>query len=285
MDSHEWRELYRMIRLADKSVPGRSRRTQYSDVLIVAMYLWSTGHDRPMYWACDRSHYASCFRPPKLPSVSQFSRRLRSPRCRQMLAVLHDLTAETDQRTDLSFLDGRALRVGAHTKDGDAGRGYAPGGMAKGYKLHVWADADGRVPVWSLEPLNVSEKTVAGHLLACRSPDGLVLADRNYDAGHLYDQVADAGGQLMTPPPKNVGGGHRRASVPRLANAVCWPNLGKYVYQERLTVERILGWQCSSAVGLYALPPWVRTLPRVRRWVGAKLIIYHVHRRLRRRVA
>ena len=40
------------------------------------------------------------------------------------------------------------------------------------------------------------------------------------------------------------------------------------------TIERVFGVLCCTAGGLGALPPWVRTLDRVRRWVGAKIVLY-----------
>ena len=63
--------------------------------------------------------------------------------------------------TELSFIDGRAMRVGPCTKDHEAKSGRAPGGMAKGYKLRAWGTEDGRIPIWSVMPLNESEKKVA----------------------------------------------------------------------------------------------------------------------------
>jgi len=41
------------------------------------------------------------------------------------------------------------------------------------------------------------------------------------------------------------------------------------------TIERVFGVLCCTAGGLGALPPWVRTLDRVRRWVGAKIVLYN----------
>jgi len=157
--------------------------------------------------------------------------------------------------------------------------------MAKGYKYHAWATEDGRIPVWSVMPLNVSEKTVAGEMLRYGRASGIVLADRNYDAGWLYDAVEDDGGLFVTPLPTNVGGGHREQSKARLRAAACWPNLGGYVYRERLRIERIFAQQSAYGGGLAPLPPWVRTLRRVRRWIGTKLILYHARLTVRRAVS
>ena len=100
MDSHVWRRVYPLVRKLDRTLPRTGRRKTYSDALIVGMYLWSVGHDRPLCWACDRMHYTSLFRPRKLPSVSQFSRRIRTPRCQAIFQALHDELARVDFRIE-----------------------------------------------------------------------------------------------------------------------------------------------------------------------------------------
>lgn len=284
MDSHIWKVIYHPIRRADRSLPRLGRRPVYSDGLIVAMYVWSVWHDRPLCWACDRKNYSSCFRPRKLPSVSQFCKRVSTLRCDAILQYLHRHLAGLKSLTELSFIDGRVIRVGPYSKDHDAKSGPAPGGMAKGYKCHAWGTQDGRIPVWSVMPLNISEKAVAGEMLRYERADGLVLADGGYDAGWLYDRVEADGGQFMTPLPKNVGRGHRSQSKARLRAAKYWRNLGGYVYRERLGIERIFAHQSAFGGGMGPLPPWVRTLPRVRRWIGTKLIIYHARLTARKNV-
>ena len=284
MDSHVWRVVYQAIRRADRSLSRSGRRPSYSDGLIVAMYVWSVWHDRPLCWACERQNYSSCFRPRKLPSVSQFCKRIKTGRCDAILQYLHDYFAGRGSFTDLSFIDGRVMRVGPCSKDREARSGMSPGGMAKGYKFHAWGTRDGRIPIWSVMPLNVSEKTVAGELLEYGQARGIVLADGNYDAGWLYDRVDQSGGQLITPLPENVGGGHRWQSPARLRAAAFWPNLGGYIYRQRPGVERIFAHLSAFGGGLAPLPPWVRTLPRVRRWIGTKLILYHARMQLRRAV-
>lgn len=285
MDSHVWKVIYQEIRRADRAISRWGRRPTYSDGLIVAMYVWSVGHDRPLCWACDRQNYSSRFRPRRLPSVSQFCKRIRTDRCAAILQRLHEHLAGLESFTELSFLDGRVLRVGPCSKDREAARGPAPGGMAKGYKLHAWGTKDGRIPRWSVMPLNVSEKRVAGKLLEQGDACGIVLADGNYDAGWLYDLVAEDGGQLLTPLPENVGKGHRKQSEARLRAAAFRSNLGGYVYRERLKIERIFAHQSAFGGGLGPLPPWVRTLSRVRRWIGTKLIIYHARMWVRKAVS
>ena len=283
MDSHVWRTVYQMIVAEDRSIPHVGRKPKYTDVLIVGMYVWSVGHDRPLCWACRRANYSSCFRPRKLPSVSQFCRRIKTSRCQQILQGVHDRLAQPNVVSELSFLDGRALVVGPNTKDREAHRGRVSGGFARGYKLHAWATEDGRIPLWSVMPLNVNEKRVAKELIVHGNLSGLVLADMGYDGAPLYDAVAERGMQLLTPMiKKNPGKGHRRQSPCRLAAARAWDGIAGYVYRERISVERFFGHQATYGGGLGPLPGWVRTLERVRRWVGAKLIIYHARLHLRR---
>ncbi len=55
---------------------------------------------------------------------------------------------------------------------------------------------------------------------------------------------------------------------------VCWacePRKRRQVARLRVAIERGFGW--LAGVGGDALPPWVRTLPRVRRWLLAKVAI------------
>ena len=288
MDSHTWRETYQMIVAVNRSIPVFGRKPTYSDVLIVAMYTWSVAHDRPLCWACRRENYSSLFRPRKLPSVSQFCRRIQTPRCNQILQQVYDRLAGGDIGTLVSYLDARPLVVGSCSKDRDARPGRVYGGFARGYKLHSLVTEDGRVPTWKVTSLNVSEPRVAEELVDStrgRFSLGLVLADGNYDSGRLYDRVASVGGRLLTPLPKNAGRGHRPQSPSRLEAAEAWRGIGGYVYRDRIAVERSFAHQSAYGGGLAPLPAWVRTLPRVRRWVGTKLILYHARQVARKAVS
>jgi hypothetical protein len=249
------------------------------------MYVWSVAHDRPLCWAANRDNHGGCFRPRKLPSNSQFCRRIKTERCARILQSVHEQMVHFEWSQELSFIDGRALLVGANSKDPDARPGRAPGGFGRGYKLHVWAAKDGRIPVWSVTPLNANEKPVAHEMLRYRTAEELVLADSQYDSRALYDAVAHDGGFLLTPVPRNAGKGHSVQSVSRNAAISAWDGIAGYVYKERGGVERIFAHISAFGGGLAGLAPWVRTLHRVRRWVGTKLIIYHARWNLRKQVA
>ena len=286
MDSHVWRTVYRTIVAVDRRLPRCGRRPRYPDGLIVAMYMWTVWHDRPLCWAADRSHYNTLFRPRALPSNSQFCKRLKTSRVEQLFQEVHNRLASAELECELSMLDGRVLRVGSYTKDPDAGRGRTSGGFARGYRLHAWSTQDQRIPLWSVMPLNVDERVVAMELAGYAPHSPLVLADGNYDSGPLYDRLAARDIHLLTPMRrKNPGGGHRRQSPARLAAAREWEGIAGYVYRERGVIERQFGHQVWTGGGLGPLPGWVRRLSRVRMWVGAKLIIHHARLRVRMSVA
>ena len=287
MDRHAWQVIYQTIREVNRTIPYPNRPwQQYSDVLIVAMFLWSVAWDRPMCWASKRHNYNSVFRPRRLPSLSRFSRRLRSERCQQILQGVYARLASDDIQTSLSFLDARPLVVGSCSKDGDAKAGRIQGGFARGYKLHAIVSENRRVPIWGVTSLNVAEVKVAEKLVENYRPQGLVLADGNYSSNQLYDDVAKHGGMLLTSfSQTTTGKSHRKQSPWRLAAIEAWKGIAGYVYRDRILIEGCFGNQSMFGGGLGPLPAWVRTLPRVRRWVGAKLIIYHARLTVRRAVS
>ncbi len=220
--------------------------------------------------------------------MSQFCRRIQTDRCKRILAEVDKRLAGADVGAPVSVLDARPLVVGPCSKDQDALAGRVYGGFARGYKLHSLITEDGRVSRWSVTSLNRSEPRVAEELIKStqgRLTLGIVLADGNYDSGRLYDCDAMHGGRLLTPLPKNAGCGHRPQSPFRLEAARAREGIAGYVYKERTAVERYFAHQSAFGGGLAPLPAWVRTLPRVRRWVGTKLIIYHARQTLRRAVS
>lgn len=294
IDGELWQRVTAAVKRAARAVGrGGRRRSPYDDVLVVRMYLWAAWHDRPLCWACDRGHYNTLFRPRTLPSVSQFSRRVRSEVARAILQRVHDDLAARGIATGLSCLDGKPLTVSPVSRDRDAARGHVSGGFAKGYKLHAWVTDDGRLPLWAVTPLNGDEKTVA-RLLCARLPEmppgALVLADANFDAAPLHKLVDASGARLLCPlrgQDRTGGDGHHEVTLRQMGAArrelvALWaakPALCDHVLHHRNDVERGFSTLTCHGGGLAALPAWVRTLGRVTRWVGAKIILYHARLR------
>jgi hypothetical protein len=301
MDHDIWIKLMQSIRRASRRIGCTLRKPRFSDSLIVAMYFWTVWHDRPLSWACDRTHYGRLFRPRKLPSVSQFCRRLKSPAVAAILQTVHDdLALVNDARlaAQSCTIDGKPLIVSPVSRDKQAQSGRICGGFAKGYKLHAAVSRDGRIVAWSVMPLNVAEQSVAAQLaqyLSRHSPwscPTLVLADSNYDSAPLHQTLSQVGATLLTPlrGQKQVKRTkrHRRTlkdmGPARRAAVQAWsknPDLCRYLLRQRDQIERNFSALCSWGGGLGPLPAWVRTLERVRRWVGVKIVLYHARWQLR----
>lgn len=294
LDRDTWQVVIESIRRASRTVrtPGR-RRPRYANRLIVAMYFWAVWHDRCLSWACHRVHYHSLFRPRgALPSISQFTRRIKTDACQAIIQRVHEDLAAYGIPGLLDYLDGKALLVGCVSKDPDARSGHVSGGYGKGYKLHAYINEGRRIVVWCLTPLNTDEKCVARELLVPLLPpevdprNNLVLADSNYDAAPLYRAMAAHGHAMLAPlrgtscigptgrrHPSTVRNmGPLRREVVRLWDE--HPALARYVWEQRNNAEGTFS-VLAVALGLHALPPFVRRLQRVTRWVGAKIILYH----------
>lgn len=286
MDKDVWRVLTAAVRSADRRVARSGRRPKFSDQQIVRMLLWATEHDRPLCWACDRQHYNARFRPSQLPSVSQFCRRVKNPRVQALLRAVNEYLTRSEATVQLSFLDGKPLPISFCSRDPDARIGYATTGFARGYKLHAWATNDGRIPCFAVRPMNEGEARIARQF-APRVSGGLVLADANYDSKHLYQALGACGVQLLTPLKRiavNAGPLRRMGPERRFAIAL-QRRLRKKNYRAlldlRTQIERIFSALSCFGGGLTGLPPWVRRLDRVTRWVSTKIAIYHA--RLARR--
>jgi hypothetical protein len=290
MQPSQWSIIRAAIGPVTRSFPPL-KRVRHSDFLITCLYFWAVLHDRPMTWAIDRAHHNRTFRPrSKLPSISQLNRRIASERFGQILQRVHERLAG-DNRCKGLMIDGQALQVNGVSQDRDARVGHIPGGVAnggmgKGYKLHAMVTGDGNIPVFCVMPLNTHEMPVAQQMLQAYGQDltgTLVMADGNYDAHVLHKQVAGRGAFLITRPrgrakhPVTL----RQMGPSRRHLLDLWdhfPKLMHRVYRHRRQIERRFA-QLSCTPGLLSsLPKFVRGLPRVRRFVGAKIWLYHSHR-------
>lgn len=290
MSRREWTVVYQTIREVARRMPRQRRRPEYSDALIVGIYLWAVMNDRPQCWACERENYRSMFRPRSLPSQSRLSRRIRGERCTEILQSVYKQIAEVDRPTELNKVDGRPFPVNGCTKDRQARAGRVSGGFARGYRLHQLVSADQRVLNWTVAPMNEPETTHAQALIETATAVGeIILADSAYDASFLYDVAKSRGSMLIANIRKDrlkSKPRENRNSAERIAAVESWKHgIARYVYRDRILVETAFGNQSSYGGGLGPLPAWVRSLRRVTRWIGAKLILYHARLRCRAPVA
>lgn len=273
MERELWKLLYDIATKLDK--PWGSWRYSAGDVVVV--YFWCVLHDRPMSWGVVKENWPDDLCPRRLPSQSNFSRRMRRSDTEQLMTEIEQtwLVMTGVCQFLIRIIDGKPLAVSGVTKDQDAGYGRGAGGMQKGYKLHaVWGT--GPLPLaWGLAPMNRSEKTIARELIPTLTGEGYLLGDPEYDANALSDLAHDAGQQLFVPKrQKQHGLGHRRQSPYRLRSIeLMQHHFGKRLYRFRRQIERNFGNFVSFAGGLTGLHPWVRRFTRVRNWVQAKLLI------------
>jgi len=289
MDRNVWRRVKAAVKRAcRKNKVERLREPTFSDVQIMLMYLWCIWHDRCLSWACDKSHYGDLFRPRKLPSISQFSRRVREDHFQKILQAVHEELARDGLNSPIHYTDGKPITVGPVSKDPDARSGRISGGYAKGYKLHAIVSENRKIVIWSVMPLNVAEQSVAMEMsqwLPPGDPLALMLADSNFDSAPLHNTLELSDRRLLTPlkGQKRVKNGQHHPTTlkqmgPLRREAVQvhkqHPQLINYVLKQRNNVEGVFS-VLTVALHVSRPPAYVRRLERVRRWTGAKIILYH----------
>lgn len=283
MDDERFAILYRCV---SAFAWPRRKRLQYSDAFLAALLLWSVLRRKPRSWACDPRNAPRVLAHCPLPSPACFSRRLRDPQFiafwQQLLQHLIELENNALCLLACYLIDAKPLPVNRYSKDKQAKFGWAINGLAKGYKLFLLADTRGCIVAYQVHAMNTAEQTVALDLIQATDRPGYALADSVYDTQAFYDAAAARQVQLIAPR-KQPGGNvaERAANSARLRGISMLetplPRLfGPTLYEQRTQIERIFSRLGSSQVGLDSLPPWVRTLARVRLWIDAMILIYVV---------
>jgi hypothetical protein len=283
MDGKLWRRLYRIVRRLSDS--KRGPRQQFADWEIVAWYWWSVLNDRPVAWLSGRCTAPRSLEARRRPSASTLSRRLRSERVLSLLARLERRLTGPRRERFCKYIDGKPLPVGHASKDPDAHFGR----RSKGYRMHVITDGTSAIYAGSVLPNNVAEVRAAEQLIGQLSGGGYLVGDGEYDASALHELAREHGHQLIARRARpRTGFGHCRQSSARkrsceLLEKDSWIDngFGAALVDARRQIERFFGNLTSFAGGLAPLPAWVRTLPRVRRWVQAKLAINAVRIQLK----
>lgn len=285
------RELWLHVKSLAAQGPDRlPPRGTYTDGEIVLTFFWAVLHDRPTSWACDSDNWPPYEQHRRLPVPSTMTRRLPTRSVRAMIDRMESSLSTHFPDTTLHMVDGKPLPISAHSTDPDAGYGRAAGGQAKGYKIHMIYADNGNIRAWAVMPMQADERTVARDLIPQAHIEGHLLADANYDANHLYELAAEHRIQLLAPKRYEDAQdlGHYVHSPARISclylleqEETGW---ARRLFERRRDIERFFGSLSSASYGLTYLPPWVRRIDRVRRWVQAKLIIYQIAR-IRREMA
>jgi len=275
MDGKLWRRLYRIVRRLGDS--KRGPRQQFADWEIVAWYWWSVLNDRPVAWLSGgyAAPRALCQR--RRPSASTLSRRLRSGSVKTLLGRLERRLTGPRRERFCKYIDGKPLPVGHASKDPDARFSR----RSKGYRMHVITDGASAIYAHSILPNNIAEVRAAEPLIGALVGGGYLVGDGEYDTSVLHELASQHGHQLIAARARpGRGFGHCRQSPSRkrsceLLEKDAWTDngFGAALIDARRQIERFFGNLTTFAGGLSPLPAWVRTLPRVRRWVQAKLAI------------
>lgn len=280
MDGELLRHLYHdLFRTA--SGPG-SRRYVYSDNVILFIYFLAVSADRSLRWAHQKRNWPLWARRLPLPSYSQLMRRVKTPAFAARLSALNDTFRRMLPKTREKCVDGKPLVVGSYSKDPDARRGFlAKNVWGRGYKVHAVIDVAGAVDAFSVTPLHTGESTVARELAQQMDLSGALLrGDANYDSNPLYETVARRGGRLIAPRRKPGTGLGKRRHHPDRIRAINELETDLSIDQthrrHRIRIEQVFGHLTNLPFGLAPLPNCVRRLPRVTRWVTAKITLYHL---------
>ncbi|MEM9348036.1 MAG: transposase [Planctomycetota bacterium] len=200
MALYDWKLVCAAVRSAGRSVRRRGRKMVYTDQQIVKMLFWTVKHDRPLCWGCDRQNYNGAYRPRQLPSVSQFCRRVQSPRIVAMVEHVSRRLMRPRRPITVVSVDGKALPVSDYSRDADATNGWGTGHFQRGYKLHGCVSDDDLFVHFQVHPIHVSETLVARDLLGHTPGPGMfALGDTQYDSSTLHTVCRSRGGRLLTP--------------------------------------------------------------------------------------
>ena len=273
MEGELWKGLYRVVTEVGKHY--RSSGTQFSNTVIVLVYLWAVLHDRPTCWACRRENWPAGWEDHPLPSPATMSRRLRRVRVLTLIGAVEQALREQLPEGWIKTLDAKPLPVGGFSKDRDAKVGYAVTHKARGYKFFAVCDHGQAIDTWTLGPMNQSEASTALKLVPRVQGQGYLLGDSLYDINAFYDQTGSLGWQLLAPRKRpHAGLGHRTHSPYRLRSLALWDQpFGQALYSHRAHIERYFGQWGNFGGGLGPLPNWVRRPHRVALWVQAKILI------------
>jgi len=280
MDGELLRWLYHYLLGHGKA--AATPRCRYDEGLIVLIGLQAVLCNRSLRWAASRQNWPIwCRRVLTFPSYSQLRRRLLKPSAARRVLELDRHLKTRLGCSDQKVADGKPLTIGGFSKDRDATRGHVPGGFARGYRLHAVRDAiTGVIDVSAVTGLAAGEATVLRPMLRKMRLRGCVIrADANYDSNALYAAAALRRGRLIAPrrkPGRGLGHGqHHRHRLLAIAELESDPAHRRDHARRRSVAERTFA-DLGNRVGLFGLPNFVRRKHRVRKWVRAKIVLYHL---------
>jgi Transposase DDE domain len=286
MDLQLWKQLSSAVSDVQQHFKPRPRDV-HSTACIVRVHLWSVLHDRPTCWACERFNWTRSACPVNLPDQSTMSRRMRRDDFEAFLKRLSQRLNGPAKQWMMKIVDGKPLELSHNSTDRDAAWGHGVSHTAKGYKLHMIHSGNHMPDDFVITPMNTSEKDMAARMIKRVGGGGYLLADANYDANWFFDHCTENNYQLLCPRarPGTALGHHKQSdarlrSIDLLEHAARINAFGPTLYCRRTDIERKFSNLVCFGGGLTTLPPWVRRMWRVRRWVWGKLLVNAARNRI-----
>lgn len=289
-----WREVYRFVRkAAGRFCDAQSRRGRpdtYSMDDVALCWLWAAFRNRSLsavmnqlksrtqrrLWGCLGFPF-----PCHIPHETTLRRRaLRPDFLRFFGKVQRFLKRRLRPNTKYCLIDSTPLPVGRLSGDPDASWGFH---QLRGYRWHTLTSADGVILASDITAAREHELSVAPRLVNDARQDGYrsawLVADKGYDSEPLHRRVREQWRGRLLAPLSARGGKHSFKRTPLrhwLYDRWKTPSVRR-LFRQRTAIERMYSVLKSSLFGLWMLPPWVRRLPNVQRWIALKTILYHAH--------
>lgn len=289
-----WKEVYRFVRKAARrfceAEARRGRPDTYSIDDVALCWLWAAFRNRALSAVMNQLKSPSQRRlwqllgfrlPSHVPHETTLRRRAQRPDfSRFFRKVQQFLKQRLRPSMKYCLIDSTPLPVGRLSGDPDASWGFH---QLRGYRWHTLTSADGVILATSVTTARRHELAVAPQLVADTRQDGYrapwLVADTGYDSEPLHQRVREAWRGRLLAPLSARGGKHSFKRTPlRRWLYEHWKTPGiRRLFRHRTDIERMYSLLKSGRFGLWSLPPWVRRLPNVERWVQLKTTLYHCH--------
>ena len=289
-----WKRVYRVVRKAARQFREtqvrRGRPDTYSIDDVALCWLWAAFRNRSLSAVMSQlksprqrrllAHLGLSL-PSHVPHETTLRRRAQRPEFSRFFCKIERMLKKTLQpNLKYCLIDSTPLPVGRMSHDPDASWGFH---HLRGYRWHTLTSADGVLLASHLTTAREHELAVAPQLVDATREDGYraawLVADKGYDSEPLHQRVRDQWHGHLIAPLSSRGGKHtfRRTPLRRWLHERWKTPTIRRLFRKRTAIERTYSVLKNGLFALWSLPPWVRRLPNVQRWVQLKTTLYHCH--------
>jgi hypothetical protein len=289
-----WKEVYRFVRKAARRFQEmqarRGRPDTYSVDDVALCWLWAAFRNQALGAVMPQLKSASRRRllglmgfplPQCVPHETTLRRRAkRLDFTRFFQSIAAGVRKRLRPKTTYCLIDSTPLPVGRLSGDPDASWGFH---QLRGYRWHTVTSADGVILASEVTTARTHELAVAPQLVDATRQAGYrapwLVADKGYDSEPLHQRVREAWRGHLLAPLSPRGGKHsfKRTPLRRWLYQRWKTPAIRRLFRHRTDIERMYSTLKNGRFGLWSLPPWVRRLANVARWVQLKTVLYHCH--------